>query len=61
MIDPDEAQRIEKNIILHDIYYCLTGYYSNFKSLLKAFKASDACKKEGYRFCLSECKDFLEN
>src|SRR5256885_5714969 len=61
VIDPDEAQRIEKNIILRDIYYCSTGYYSNSKSLLKALKASDACKKEEYRFCLSECKDFLEN
>src|SRR6266498_5830815 len=61
LIDPDKAKRIEKNLILHDIYYCPTGYYSNPKSLLKALKASDACKKEGYRFCLSECKDFLEN
>ena len=48
MIDPDEAKRIEKNLILHDIYYHLTGYYSNAKSLLKALKASDACKKEGH-------------
>ena len=48
MIDSDETQRIEKNIILRDIYYYLTGYYSNSKSLLKALKASDACKKEGY-------------
>ena len=43
------------------IYYCSTGYYSNPKSLLKALKASDACKKEGYQFRLSECKDILEN
>jgi hypothetical protein len=55
LIDPNEAQRIEKNIILRDIYYRPTGYYSNPKSL------RDACKKEGYRFRLSECKDFLEN
>src|SRR6266496_4868790 len=55
LIDPDEAQRIEKNIILRDIYYHPTGYYSNPKSL------RDACKKEGHRFRLSECKDFLEN
>src|SRR6266542_984297 len=61
LIDPNKAQRIEKNIILHDIYYHPTGYYSNPKSLLKALKASDACKKEGYRFHLSECKDFLGN
>src|SRR5581483_11632752 len=55
LIDPDEAQRIEKNIILHEIYYYLTGYHSNPKSL------RNACKKEGHQFCLSECKDFLEN
>jgi len=61
LIDPDKAKRIEKNLILHDIYYCPTGYYSNPKSLLKAIKVSNACKKEGYRFRLSECKDFLEN
>ena len=48
VIDPDEAQRIEKNIILRDIYYYSTGYYSNPKSLLKALKVNDACKKEGY-------------
>ena len=59
--DPDEAKRIEKNLILRDIYYRLIGYYSNPKSLLWALKASDACKKEGYRFRLSEYKDFLEN
>ena len=61
VIDPDEAKRIEKNLILRDIYYRPTGYYSNPKSLLKALKASDACKKEGHRFRLSECKIFLEN
>ncbi|GBC35376.2 hypothetical protein RIR_jg36669.t1 [Rhizophagus irregularis DAOM 181602=DAOM 197198] len=33
LIDPDKAQKIEKNIILHEIYYCPTGYYSNPKSL----------------------------
>ena len=61
LIDPDETQRIEKNIILRDIYYCPTGYYSNPKSLLKALKTSDAYKKEEYQFHLNECKDFLEN
>ena len=55
LIDPDEAQRIEKNIIICGIYYRPTGYHSNPKSL------RNACKKEGYRFRLSECKDFLEN
>jgi len=55
VIDPDEAKRIEKNLILRDVYYRLTGYYSNPKSL------RDACKKEGHRFHLSECKNFLEN
>ena len=55
LIDPDEARRIEKNIILRGIYYRLTGYHSNPKSL------RDACKKEGHQFRLSECKDFLEN
>ena len=55
VIDPNEAQRIEKNIILCEIYYCPTGYHSNPKSL------RDACKKKGYQFRLSECKDFLEN
>ena len=55
MIDSNETQKIEKNIILRDIYYCLTRYYSNPKSL------RDACKKEGHRFRLSECKTFLEN
>ena len=55
LIDPGEAQRIEKNIILRGIYYRPTGYHSNPKSL------RNACKKEGHRFRLSECKDFLEN
>ena len=55
LIDPNEAQRIEKNIILRGIYYRPTGYHSNPKSL------RNACKKEEYRFRLSECKDFLEN
>ena len=50
----DEAQKIKKNIILRDIYYRPTGYYSNPKSL------RDACKKEGHRFRLKECHDFLE-
>jgi hypothetical protein len=54
-IDPGEAKRIEKNIILRGIYYHPTGYNSNPKSL------RDACKKEGHRFRLNECKDFLEN
>ena len=48
VIDPDETKRIKKNLILRDIYYRPTGYYSNPKSLLKALKASDAYKKEGY-------------
>src|SRR6266498_3508378 len=61
VINPDEAKRIEKNLILRDIYYLPTGYYSNPKSLLKALKISDACKKEGHQFRLSECKIFLEN
>jgi len=60
VIDSDKAQRIEKNIILRDMYYHLTGYYSNPKSLLKALKASDACKKEGHHFCLKECRNFLK-
>ena len=55
MIDPNEAQRIEKNLILRDIYYRPIEYYSNPKLL------RDVCKKEGHRFYLSECKIFLEN
>ena len=55
LIDPDKVRRIEKNIILREIYYRPTGYHSNPKSL------RDACKKERHRFRLSECKDFLEN
>ena len=39
---------------MRDIYYRPTGYYSNPKSL------RDACKKEGYRFHLNECRNFLE-
>ena len=53
LIDPDEAKRIEKNLILRDIYYCLTGYYSNPKSL------RNTCKKKGYRFHLKDVKDWL--
>ena len=53
-IDPDKSYSIEWNLILRDIYYRPTGYYSNPKSL------RDACKKEGHRFCLKECHDFLE-
>ena len=59
VIYSDEAQRIKKNITMRDIYYRPTGYYSNAKSLLKALKASDACKKEGHRFCLKDVKDWL--
>src|SRR3990170_7292948 len=59
VIDPDEARGIERSLILREIYYRPTGYYSNPKSLLKAFKASDACKKEGYRFHLKDVKDWL--
>ena len=60
VIDPDEAKRIEKNLILCDIYYRPTGYYSNAKSLLKALKASDACKKEGHWFYLKDVKNWLK-
>src|SRR6266496_5571859 len=55
LIDPDEAHSIERNLILREVYYRPTGYFSNPKSL------RNACKKEGHRFHLSECKDFLEN
>jgi hypothetical protein len=55
VIDPDEARSIERNLILQEVYYRPTGYFSNPKSL------RNACKKEGHRFRLSECKDFLEN
>ena len=61
MIDSNKAQRIEKNIILHDIYYHLTEYYSNPKSLLKMLKASNVYKKEEHWFCLNKCKIFLKN
>ena len=54
VIDPDEAQRIEKNLTMRDIYYRPTGYYSNPKTL------KDAYKKEGYHFHLKECHNFLE-
>ena len=60
MIDPDETRSIEWNLILQKIYYRPTGYFSNPKSLLKALKANDACKKEEHHFCLKECYDFLE-
>ena len=60
VIDPDEARDIERNLILREIYYRPTGYYSNPKSLLKALKARDACKKEEYQFTLSECHNFFE-
>ncbi|CAG8770622.1 19125_t:CDS:1 [Gigaspora rosea] len=60
-IDPDEAQRIEKNLIMRNVYYCPSGYYSNPKSLLKALKASDACKKKRHRFHLKDVKDWLEH
>ena len=55
LIDPDEARRIEKNIILRGIYYRPTGYHSNPKSL------KDAYKKKEHRFHLNKYKDFLEN
>src|SRR3954453_23348555 len=55
VIDPNETRSIERNLILREVYYQPTGYFSNPKSL------RNACKKEGHRICLSECKDFLEN
>ena len=53
LIDPNEAKRIKKNLILYDIYYYLTGYYSNPKFL------RNACKKEGHQFHLKDVKDWL--
>ncbi|CAB4435829.1 unnamed protein product [Rhizophagus irregularis] len=53
-IDPGEAQKIERNLALREIYYRPTGYHSNPK-LLK-----DTCEKEGHQFRLSECREFLE-
>jgi hypothetical protein len=53
-IDPNEVQKIKRNITLRKIYYRPTGYHSNPKSL------RNACKKEGHRFHLSDCCDFLE-
>jgi hypothetical protein len=43
-IDPGEAEKIKKNLILRKIYYCPTGYHSNPRSL------KDACEKEGHHF-----------
>ena len=60
LIDPDEACSIERNLILREVYYHPTGYYSNPKSLLKALKARDTCKKEGHQFHLKDVKDWLE-
>ena len=53
VIDSDEARRIEKNIILREIYYRPTGYYSNPKFL------RNACKKEGHQFSLQAVKEWL--
>ena len=53
VINPDEARRIEKNIILREIYYRPTGYYSNPKFL------RNACKKEGHQFSLQAVKEWL--
>ncbi|GES80517.1 hypothetical protein RCL_jg10841.t1 [Rhizophagus clarus] len=53
LIDPNEAQRIEKNIILRGIYYHPTGYHSNPRSL------RNTCKKEGYRFSLQDVEEWL--
>jgi hypothetical protein len=54
VVDPDEARSIERNLILREIYYRPTGYFSNPKSL------RDACKKEGHRFHLKDVKDWLK-
>jgi hypothetical protein len=43
-INPNEAQKIERDITLQKIYYHPTGYHSNSRSL------KNACKKEGYKF-----------
>ena len=53
-IDPDEAQRIERNLTLRKIYYRPTGYHSSSKLL------RDACKIEGYRFHIKDVKEWLE-
>src|SRR5438128_2595509 len=55
VIDSNEAHDIEKNFILRDIYYHLTGYYSNAKTL------RDACLKKEYKFKLSAVKNWLTN
>ncbi|CAG8783034.1 16766_t:CDS:2, partial [Gigaspora rosea] len=53
VIDPDEACSIEQNLILQEIYYRPTGYFSNPKSLRNAYK------KEGYRFSLQAVEEWL--
>ena len=58
LIDPNEAQRIEKNIILRGIYYRPTGYYSNPKS----FDPKPQYSQVGFplkNFILSEVPSFL--
>jgi len=53
VIDPNEARSIERNLILREIYYRPTGYFSNPKSL------REACKKEGHQFHLKDVKEWL--
>src|SRR5215469_1886584 len=53
VIDPDKACNIEWNLVLQEIYYRPTGYFSNPKSL------RNACKKEGHQFHLKDVKDWL--
>src|SRR4051812_6706349 len=53
VIDPDEARSIERNLILREVYYRPTGYFSNPKSL------RNACKKEGHQFRLQAVDEWL--
>ena len=53
VIDPDKTRSIERNLVLREIYYRPTGYFSNPKSL------RNTCKKEGHQFRLKDVKDWL--
>ncbi|CAJ0830016.1 7824_t:CDS:2 [Entrophospora sp. SA101] len=42
IIDPNEARDIEKNLILREIYYRPTGYFSNAKTLRDEYSVSSS-------------------
>ena len=52
-IDLQKAQELDQDLTLQEIYYRPEDYYRTAEKML------DACKKVGYKFSLTEIKNWL--